>query len=478
VNYNFNERYLVTFTLRADGSSKFGPNNRWGVFPSASVAWRMMNESFMPQSDFLTDLKFRFGYGEVGNQAIPNYSFGSAMNTVNTEFGTGYRSARISNPNLKWEATVQRNIGMDLSLWNGRADLTVDVYQKDTRDMLLQVPIPNYLGGSGGPASPYANTGKMENKGIEVVLNTRNVNKGTFSWSTDFTFTLNRNKVVSLERNFTRNLYWYSEFQTVTNTVEGQPIGSFYGYETEGLFADQADILRHAVQVPDDNNEDVNYMHQRDGVWIGDVKFKDQNGDGVINTDDQIFLGNPQPDFSFGFNNRVSYGGFELSVFLTGVRGGDILNYNKVRIEGQISPFNNQSATVVNRARYALIAQDGSPTDPGNVYLLNPNAATPRFATNDVNRNNRMSDRLIEDGSYIRIQNVTLSYSLASGIVERIKMQNARLYVAVQNLYTFTDYSGYDPEIGSFNQGPLLQNTDMGRYPQPRTFTVGASITF
>lgn len=484
VNYNFNERYLLTFTVRADGSSKFGPNNRWGVFPSASFKWRVMNEAFMPQGDVLTDFNIRLGYGQVGNQAIPNYAFGSALNTVNTAFGTGYRSARISNPDLKWEATVQRNIGLDLSLWNGRADVTLDLYQKDTRDMLLEIPIPNYLGGQGGPSSPYVNTGKMENKGIELGVNTINIDNDGFKWSTDITFTLNRNKVISLERNFTRNLYWYSEFQTATNTVEGLPIGSFYGYETEGLFQNQEDILSHAVQVKEDGSESgerpqgVNYMHQRDGVWVGDVKFKDQNGDGVINTADQVFLGNAQPKFSYGFNNRFNYKDLELSVFLTGVYGGEILNYSRVRIEGQISPFNNQAQTVADRARIELIDPEGSRTDPANVVLANPDAKVPRFATNDVNRNNRMSDRFLEDGTYLRIQNVTLAYNIPNSISRKVAIQRARVYVNVQNLYTFTKYTGYDPEIGAFNQGPLLQNVDMGRYPQPRIFTVGGSLTF
>jgi TonB-dependent starch-binding outer membrane protein SusC len=484
VNYNYNERYLLTFTLRADGSSKFGPNNRWGVFPSASFKWRVMNESFMPQSNMLTDLNVRLGYGEVGNQAIPNYSFGSALNTVNTAFGTGYRSARISNPDLKWEATVQRNIGVDMSLWSGRADLTLDLYQKDTRDMLLQIPIPNYLGGSGGPSSPYVNTGKMENKGIELGLNTRNMDRGSFQWSSDVTFTLNRNKVIDLERNFTRNLYWYSEFQTATNTVEGRPIGSFYGYEVVGYFKDQADILNSPVQVKQDGSETgenpngVNYMHQRDGIWVGDLKFKDQNGDGVINPADQVFIGNPQPKFTYGINNRFNYKDFELSVFLTGVYGGEILNYSRVRIEGQISPFNNQASTVADRAQVALIDENGSKTDPANVYLANPDAKVPRFSTNDVNRNNRMSDRFIEDGTYLRIQNVTLAYNVPQRWTRKVAMQRARVYMNVQNLYVFTNYTGIDPEIGSFNQGPLLQNVDMGRYPQPRIYTVGGVITF
>ncbi|HMQ61140.1 MAG TPA: TonB-dependent receptor [Flavilitoribacter sp.] len=488
-NYTFDERYLFTFTMRADGSSKFGPENRWGYFPSGSFAWRLGREGFMESLGFISDLKLRIGYGEVGNQAIGNYLWGSALQTLNTPFGTAYRLERISNPNLKWEATAQYNIGMDLSLFEGRVDLTMDLYNKQTRDMLLLLSVPSYLGGPNynDIRAPYANVGKMENKGVDLALSTRNIRTKNFTWNTDLTFSLNRNKVLELDDDskiYWRNLYWYSEFQTATRTSVGQPLGMFYGYVTEGLFENEQDILNHAVQVQapgsvtDDHPNGVNLVDRRTGMWIGDIKFKDLNGDGVINTNDQTLIGNPNPDFTFGLNNTFTFGPFDATIYLNGAYGLDVLNYSRVLIEGQTSIYSNQSAAVANRARFALNDPNGSVTDPANVYLANPGADVPRPTTTDNNRNNRMSDRFIEDGSYLRIQNIRLAYTLPATLTGRYKIERLRLYVNVQNLKTFTNYSGYDPEIGSFNQDPLMQNIDMGRYPTPRMFTFGLDLDF
>ncbi|GJM32815.1 MAG: SusC/RagA family TonB-linked outer membrane protein [Saprospiraceae bacterium] len=489
LNYNFDERYLLTFTLRADGSSKFGPANKWGYFPSGSFAWRVAQESFMESVDMISDLKFRVGYGVVGNQAIDNYLYGSSLVTINTPFGTAYRLQKISNPDLKWESTAQLNVGMDISLFQGRVDLSVDIYQKKIDDMLLQLSIPSYLGGSGynDISAPFANVGKMENKGVDLALTTRNIRTKNFSWNTDLTFSANRNKVVELDdenKVYWRNLYWYSEFQTATRTSVGQPIGMFYGYQTDGLFENEQDILNHAVQIVDqtsvssENPNGLNLVEKRGGVWIGDVKFKDLNGDGVINTNDQTIIGNPNPDFTFGFNNTFSYGPLELVVYLTGSSGADILNYSRVQIEGQTSVYDNQAASVDGRARYGLFDPNGSDLDPSNVYLANPGTEIPRPTTNDNNRNNRMSDRFIEDGSYLRIQNVRLAYTFPASLTRRVKIERLRLYVNAQNLHTFTNYTGYDPEIGAFNQDPLRQNIDMGRYPTPRVITFGVDVDF
>lgn len=480
-NYNFGERYLFTFTMRADGSSKFGPENRWGYFPSGSFAWRLGEEEFMKNLN--TDIKVRLGYGEVGNQAIGNYLFGSALQTITTPFGTAYRLQQIANPKLKWEATQQWNLGFDLSLFKGRADVTLDLYQKRTNDMLLQLSVPSYLGGSGynDIRAPYANVGQMENKGIDLGINTRNIKTDNFSWNTDFTMSLNRNKVVALDndaRIYWRNLYWYSEFQTATRTGVGLPLGQFYGYQTEGLFTSQEDILNHAVQIADPSREGKNLVDKRTGVWIGDVKFKDVNGDGVINTNDQTIIGNPNPDFTIGFNNSFTYKNFDLTVYLTGSYGADILNYSRVLTEGQVTIFGNQARTVDNRVRYGLKNPTGSDLDPANVVVANPEATLPRPTTTDNNRNTRMSDRWIEDGSYTRIQNIRLGYTFPTGLLQKIRVQKLRLYVNAQNIYTFTNYSGYDAEIGAFNQDPLLQNVDMGRYPTPRVITFGLDVDF
>lgn len=487
-NYSFKEKYLLTVTVRADGSSKFGANNRWGYFPSGSFAWRVTKEGFMPQSNVLSDLKFRFGYGEVGNQAIANYLFGSAMQSFPSAFGTAYKNAKIANPDLKWEASRQVNLGMDLSLFSGRVTFDVNFYKKYTKDLLLQLTVPSYLGGTGDQdiAAPFANIGKLENKGFEITLSSTNIN-GKFNWNSDFTFTLNRNMVKELESEGATQwgrLDWYTEFQQATMTRAGYPIGVFYGYVTDGLFQNQEDILNHAVQVMEANTIDaehpngINLVNRRDGVWIGDIKFKDLDGNGVINTDDRQVIGDPNPDFTCGLNNNFSYGPFDMSVYLTASYGGDVLNYQKVELSGMTSIYANQLSIVNDRARYQLIDPAGSDTDPANVVLANPDATIPRYATTDNNRNNRMSDRFIEDGSYLRIQTVSLGYTLPSALTKKIKMEKLKLYINVNNLYTFTNYSGYDPEIGSFDQNARLQNVDMGRYPAPRVITFGIDVDF
>jgi len=489
-NYNYNDRYLLTFTERADGSSKFGSNNKWGYFPSGSVAWKMSNENFMKGlSSTVSNLKLRIGIGQVGNQAIGDHLFDSPLTTVTTPFGTAYYMQQISNPNLKWETTTQSNVGLDASFLNNRIEFSFDVYDKETKNMLLQLTLPGYLGGSNGNdiQAPYANVGQIQNRGLDLSLTTHNIKLPKFSWSTDFTFSLNRNKVVALDdpnKIYWTNLYWYSEFQTVSMVKVGQPLGVFYGYVTEGLFQNQADILNHAVQIVDpssvstSNPNGKNLVNKQTGVWIGDVKFKDLNGDGIINSQDQTVIGNPNPKFTYGFNNTFTYGPISLNVYINGVYGGDILNYAKVMTESQTSVYNNQAADVANRAQIGLIDPNGSTTDPSNLKLINPSTNIPRPTTNDNNRNNRMSDRFIESGTYMRIQSLTLAYTFPSVKLKKIKIERLKIFFNGQNLYTFTNYSGYDPEIGSFNQNSRMQNIDMGRYPNPRSYIFGIDVDF
>ncbi|MDR1707764.1 MAG: TonB-dependent receptor [Prevotella sp.] len=482
-NYNYASKYYLTATIRRDGSSKFGADNKWGTFPSLAAAWRISGESFLEDNKTISNLKLRIGYGMVGNSKIDNFLYGSSMTAATTPLGTGYRVSRISNPSLKWESSVQYNAGIDLGLLNGRLDLTVDAYYKTTKDLLMQLSIPSYLGGSDWSdiQSPWGNIGKIDNKGIDITLNAHIIKSNNLNWNSNVVFSLNRNKVKELNAEnqaFYGKLDWYSEFQTATITKVGYPIGVFYGYKTEGLFKDKEDILNHSVQKADPTNSKINYVNKTGGVWVGDVKFVDLNDDGKIDTDDQTIIGNPNPDFTFGFNNNFSYKDFDFGFSFIGSIGGDILNYAKSRIEGQTSIWNNQSVTVNDRARIGLHNEDGSPSDPDNVYLVNPDATVPRATTNDVNRNNRMSDRFIEDGSYVRLSNISLGYTIPAKLTAKWGVTKLRVYISAQNLLTITGYSGYDPEIGAYNQDSQRQNIDMGHYPSPRTFMFGLNLGF
>ncbi len=480
-NYGFDNRYLATLTIRADGSSKFGSENKWGVFPSAALAWRISEEKFLKDVDWVSNLKLRLGYGRVGNANIGTYLYASAMSSLMTPFGTAYFPANLSNPALKWEASEQYNGGLDLGLFKNRIELTVDVYKKQTKDLLLQVFTPSHIASNDYMTinAPYANIGKTQNYGVDIALNTRNIETKDFSWSSNIVFSLNRNKVVALNDDsqvMYGNLDWWAEFQTATMIKVGEPMGVFYGYVTEGLFQNEEDIKAHATQVG--SGAYNNSIDKTTGVWIGDIKFKDLNNDGVIDANDQQKIGDPNPDFTFGFTNTFSWKGFDLTLGLTGVVGGDILNFAAYKTHALNSIWDNQSVDVLDRAAYGYYDGNSANQEAGNVYLANVGAKNPRFSSLDSNRNNRMSDRWLEDGSYLRIQTLSLAYNLPEAWLKKVKMSAAKIYLNVQNLYTFTGYSGYDPEIGAYNQSALRQNIDMGRYPTPRTYTLGLNFTF
>lgn len=477
LNYNFDNRYLLTSTFRADASSKFGKDNKWGYFPSVALAWRVSEEEFLEDVSLISNMKLRLGFGMVGNSNIGTYKYGSAMYTMATPLGTAYRLENVSNPNLKWEASEQFNLGLDFGILQDRISLTVDLYQKATKDLLMQVSIPSYLGDENsynGIAAPFANIGETKNRGIELALNTVNIAQNDLQWNTNLIFSINRNEVVALNDDsqvIFGNLDWWSEFQTATAIMVGQPMGVYYGYQTDGLFTSEEDVLNSAVQVEDPSNSGVNLYNQKTGVYVGDIKFKDINNDGVIDDNDQDVIGDPNPDFTFGFYNTVTYKNFDLTVGIYGSYGGDVLNFSRFRTEAMTSIWDNQATTVIDRAK---VGTDES----GNAYLINPGAELPRASTNDFNRNTRMSDRWIEDGSYLRISNLSLGYELPKSLLEHIGIDRVKVYATIQNLYTWTNYSGYDPEIGSYNQNVLYQGVDMGRYPTPRTYTFGINVGF
>jgi len=480
VNYNYDERYYVTATMRADASSKFGPNNKWGFFPSAALAWRISQEPFFENAqNVMNEFKLRAGYGQVGNSNIGSFLYSAKMNTMNTPEGTGYFMANIANPNLKWEASEQYNVGLDLEFLKGRIALTVDAYYKTSKDLLLRMSIPTYLGGSTeyqDIAAPMVNMGKTTNKGIDINLTTRNIERQKFNWTSNLVFSLNRNMVEAMNSEtavINGKIDWYSGFQTASRIQVGQPMGVFYGYEVEGLFQDIDDILASPVQVEDPANPGVNLVNQVTGVYPGDIKFKDRDGNGKIDPNDQTVIGDPNPDFTLGFTNTFMIGSFDINLALFASVGGDVLNFSRYRTESMMSLWDNQNVTALDRARYA----DGKLVE-GTGYSKKYGYIMPRASSNDFNQNNRMSDRWIEDGSYLRIQNLSVGYRVPSRVLEKTKLSTLRVYLNAQNLYTFTNYSGYDPEIGAYNQSSLLQNIDRGRYPTPMAITLGVNIGF
>lgn len=483
VNYGFDNRYLITATIRADGSSKFGPANKWGSFPSAAAAWRINQEKFMEgASSWLNNLKLRLGYGRVGNSNIDTYRYAAAMSTMLTPNGTAYFHANLSNPKLKWESSEQFNAGIDFAAFNNRLEITVDVYKKQTKDLLMQVFTPGHIASNDWMTiqTPYSNIGKTQNIGVDLQINARPVVTKNFFWNSALTLSHNRNKVVALNDDsqiLYGNVDWYAPFQTVTMFKVGQPMGVFYGYETEGFFMNEADIIGHATQTGG-NTPYANRIDKDSGAWVGDIKFRDQNGDGIIDEKDQKVIGDPNPDITFGFTNTFTYKGWELNIGLTGQIGGDVLNWSRYKIEGLSSIWDNQATSVLDRVQIGKIDPAGG-NDISNLQVIGGGKnGIPRFSSLDGNQNNRMSDRWIEDGSYLRIQNISLAYNLPESWARKFFMQSAKIYVNLQNVYTFTKYSGYDPEIGAYNQSSLLQNIDRGRYPTPRTYTVGLNLSF
>lgn len=476
-NYSFKDRYMLTATIRRDGSSRFGPNNRFGWFPSVSAAWRIIEEPFMADNRFLTDLKLRAGWGQVGNESIPNYAFGASLVSLNSAFGPAVRSNAYSNRDVQWESTTQINLGLDVELFAGKVSFEIDAYEKETDNLLFQVNLPATFGSQ--VQGPQVNVGSMQNRGLEMAIRTKNMVRERFSWSSSGNISFNRNKVVDAgDAPIFSNIYWYPGFQTAAATVSGRPIGQFYGYVMEGIFTSAEDIANHAVQIPSDEDPNVNKIDRNSGLWLGDIKWKDIDGNGVINADDQTYIGDPNPDYTFGLNNNFSFGNLSIDVYVLGSVGGDILNYARARNESMINNFNNQSRSVINRARTRLVEGGTDINDINDVELIDPTTEIPRFDNGGENFNHVMSSRWIEDGTYIRIQNVKLSYRFPSNLTRKIKMSDLMVYVNVQNVATFTEYTGLDPQIGSFDQNPQLRNLDLGRYPTPRVYTVGVKLDF
>jgi TonB-dependent starch-binding outer membrane protein SusC len=478
LNYVYRDRYIFQAVMRADGSSNFGEEKRWGYFPSFSAAYRISQESFMQSIPEINDLKLRVEWGVVGNSSAAGYY--AKLYSVPTAWGTGYLSNNFSNPFMQWEPTTTTNIGFDIALFSNRVQVTADFYEKNIDKLLTINDYPFYSGGdmsysSGYIQFPTSNVGSMRNKGFGVTINTVNVER-LFTWKTGLNFSVDRNEVTSLYSQTPINST-YKTSSLMSSTKVGQPAAMLTGYVAEGLFQNVDEILNHAVQT----SSGVLLADPAQGTWVGDVKFRDVSGpagkpDGIIDQNDRTVIGNPWPKFSFGFNNSFSYKNFDLNIFIMGVQGNDVYNYTRYINENPQSTavYGNLFKEVINFARPTSVdATDLSTT------LSNPGHQIARIATNQANGNFRASNWYVEDGSYIRIKNVTLSYSVPSKMVSYIGIKGLRASVGVQNLYTFTKYKGYDPEIGMIpTNGSLTVGVDDARYPSTKMYSFAITADF
>ena len=494
--YNYDDRYLATYTYRYDGSSNFGPDNRWAGFHSFAVSWKFTNEkflSFLKEDLAMNSGKLRIGWGQTGNANIGSGAWESGMSKMPSALGDSQRPSNIPNTGIHWEKQVQTNIGLDLSFLQSAVNLTVDLYKKVSSDMLMSLTLPAYMGthgnGSSALAAPKGNYGTIENKGLEITLDTHPINHTNFGWDSNFQISFNRNKLVSLDGTANAQLVGYGQWSDIVSVTEvGESLYGFYGYQVEGVYKDLDDIMNSpkAEKYPSDG-----VFNRNTTVWVGDIKFKDVNGDGVINEKDKTNIGSPLPKFTFGWTNSFRYKNVDLSIFLNGSYGNKVLNYNMMGqgYNGLVhmnSAWTNQHASVLNHAQLVAIDPEKTYTsgswydDITNVRVANTDTKIPRPTVSDPNDNDRLSDRYIEDGSYIRIKNITLGYTFPKSMLSKVKIENVRVYANIQNLYTFTRYTGYDPEVGASTQDStgLTFGVDNGRYPSPMTCSFGLNITF
>lgn len=444
--YAYKGKYLASAAIRADGCSRFGKNNRWGYFPSASLGWRASEESFIKNwaGNWLDNLKFRLSYGVTGNNQIPDYgAIGLLGYKTYVESGNvvqGIYTNTFADADLKWEKTGQVNLGVDVSLFHSRVNLALDFYYSKTRDLLLDVPIPVLTGFQ----STLTNIGELENKGVEFYLSTRNVDNGHFMWTTDFNISANRNKVLKLGNNNAPVII--SNNGAESRTEVGQPIGNYYGYIFDGVLSSK-DI---ADGIP-----------VYEGSEAGDPKVRDVNKDGKINSDDRTILGNYEPDFTWGMTNNFSYKGIELSIMLTGAHGGEIMN-QQARFTKVFNGDRNAYASVSNFWR--------SDEEPGDGMTFKP-----RVVQNTVQ--GQCSSYWVEDGSFVRIKNIRIGYNFPISLIRKWRLTNLKLYANMENVYVFSDYPNFDPEGSTFQSGSLV-GFDYGSYPNPFTITAGINLSF
>lgn len=515
ITYNYKDRYMFTGTLRHDGSSLFERGQRWGTFPSAAIAWRVSEEDFwmMMQEKSaifaaISSLKLRAGYGLVGNANLTESTFMANFANLESNFGTSYKTANMPNyDKLTWEKTDSWNIGLDLSLFDNRIEFIFDAFWKNTRDLLMQTALPFYSGTSTkvtGSAEPqWANIGNMSNKGVEFTLNAHIINNKKFRWKTSLTYSLVKNEVTKLnsESGFIdKTLDYEGTGETITRTAVGYGISQFYGFQVAGRINSAADFLRDngdgtstvIVATPNYRIGTVvsNSSAKNLTTSIGDILFRDLNCDGIIDDSDKTFLGNGLPKYTFGWNNTFTYKQFGLTVFMYGSVGNKVFNWTRRRMDDpSLTPGGAAWNKYVRTANYAKWAYyDGNSGNLGvwNVYVAEgAEPSIPRIDNLHQNYNSRISDRYVEDASYLRIKNITLTYNVPKKVLKKYYLTDLRLSANVQNVWTLTGYTGYDPEVGSQNgqysmsgQGMLMYGVDTGRVPAPRSVIFGIEATF
>ena len=500
--YSYADRYNATYTYRYDGSSNFGPENRWAGFHSVAASWRFNNEKFMESTKgWLSNGKLRLGWGQTGNSNIGSYKWGSPLSVMESDLGVSYRPAQIANKNIKWESQEQFNIGLDLGIFDNRINLTVDWYNKESKDMLMPLQLPSYMGtsgnGSSALAAPWGNYGQIRNTGLEITVDAHPI-QGKFTWDSNFQISFNKNKLVSLnDGSGNATVLGYGQWNdVVSRTVVGGSLYNFYGYVCDGVYTSVDDIKNSPKP---EKLPESGVFNRASTVWVGDIKYKDLSGpdgvpDGVINELDRTDIGSPLPKFTFGFNNTFTWKNFDLNIFINGSVGNKVMNYMKMKLTHMNSLWTNQLTDVANRAILAPIDPNKDYSmgvdrgdgiliyhwydDINNVMVTNPNAALPRASIQDPNDNDRISDRYIENGSYVRLKNISLGYTFPRKLISKWGLESLRVYGNIQNLVTLTSYTGYDPEIGASTASANVFGLDNGRYPSPTTFAFGVNVSF
>jgi TonB-dependent starch-binding outer membrane protein SusC len=482
LNYGYKDKYLASLSMRADGSSVFAPGRQWGYFPAASFAWKMSEEKFMHSLEpFISNVKLRLNYGEAGNNRIESFLFLTQFNTQQNYYGlqnqlvTAFGSVGLSNALLTWESNVSRNAGLDFSLFNNHIQFSLDYYRNKTKNLLVSVPVPT----TSGYTNQIQNVGATANNGFEAQVNGNIIQKKNFSWNASFNISFNQNKVLSLgqQTSFLQSSGWAGSNNPADYIIKvGAPVGSMYGLVNDGYYTvddfdynstTQTYTLKPGVA----NDISVTGLTPQPGI----IKYKDLNGDSLVNSNDERIIGNANPKFFGGLNQQFAYKNFDLSIFINFQYGNDIFNDNKLEFGSGYTP--NANLLSIENSRWKTIDANGNVvTDPKALAELNKNATLWRPIT--TGSAFYPQSWAVEDGSFIRINNITLGYSLPSSLIRKMNMQRFRAYVTLNNLAVITNYSGYDPEVNTRRSTPMTPGVDFSAYPRSSSYIFGLNVTF